>query len=155
MAARLKANRRTSGTPRILRSSWAARVAVALGAVVLVAGCTGFRLERQGKDMGQAICDLKSASNKDEADKAVQKFQKASDKAQRITGRAVNQDVRQINEQISDLQKHVPNGNSARAQQDISALQRNVNQAVNTSSGHAQRFYEGVSEGLTDCESGG
>ena len=73
--------------------------------------------------------------------------------AQRITGNKIDQDVRSINEQLSDLQKHVPDGNSALAQQDISVIQRNLAQAIDSTSGNVQRFYQGVSEGLAKCES--
>ena len=135
------------------RRSWAVWVGVVVGSVALVAGCGGFRIERQGKDVGKEICDLKSAGSAQEAQDITNKIQKDVNDAQRITGNKIDQDVRSISEQLSDLAKHVPNGNSALAEQDITVIQRNLAQAISSTSGHVQRFYQGVSEGLAKCES--
>jgi len=152
MEAPMIAEQAPASAARRRTSRWA-KVALAVGAVGLVAGCAGFRIERQGKDVGKEICDLKNAANAQDAQKDVAKINNDLQDAQRITGVSVNQDVQAANEQISDLQKHVPNGNSALAQQDISVLQRNVEQAIKQTSGHVQRFYQGLAEGLSDCES--
>jgi 2-keto-3-deoxy-L-rhamnonate aldolase RhmA len=59
--------------------------------------------------------------------------------------------VRDVSENLSDLAKHVPNGNSALARQDIAVIRRNVQQIVRVTSGHTQRFYQGLDEGLSNC----
>lgn len=135
------------------RHSWAVWVCVVVGSLALMTGCGRFRVERQGKDVGKEICDLKSASSAQDAKDIVNRIQKDVNDAQRITGNKIDQDVRSISEQLSDLQKKVPNGNSALAQQDISVIQRNLAQAIDSTSGHVQRFYQGVSEGLANCVS--
>jgi hypothetical protein len=108
-------------------------------------------VERDGRKTGDAICDLKDASNRGDAQSALQDAQRWIDKAARITGRPVSRDVRDVSENLSDLAKHVPNGNSALAQQDIAVIRRNVQQIVRVTSGHTQRFYQGLDEGLSNC----
>jgi hypothetical protein len=132
------------------RGAW---ICVVVGSLALLVGCGRFRVERQGKDVGEQICDLKSASSAQEAQDVAKKIQDDVNDAQRITGNKIDQDVRSISEQLSDLQKHVPDGDSALAQQDISVIQRNLDQAIDSTTGNVQRFYQGVSEGLAKCES--
>jgi hypothetical protein len=126
-------------------------VVVALVLLVGLAACAGFRVERDGRKTGDAICDLKDASSTADAQKALQDAQRWIDKAARITGRPVSRDVRDVSENLSDLAKHVPNGNSALAQQDIAVIRRNVQSIVRVTSGHTQRFYQGLDEGLSNC----
>lgn len=133
------------------RTRRAAGVAAALVLVVGLTACAGFRAERDGRKTGDAICDLKDASSTGDAQQALQDAQRWIDKAVRTTGRPVSRDVRDVNENLSDLAKHVPNGNSALAQQDIAVIRRNVQQIVRVTSGHTQRFYQGLDEGLSNC----
>jgi hypothetical protein len=135
------------------RHSWITWTCVVVACLALLGGCSRFRVERQGKDVGEDICDLKNANSAQEAQDIVKDLQDDVNDARRITGNKIDQDVRSVSEQISDLQKHVPDGNSALAQQDISVIQRNLAQAIDSTSGHVQRFYQGVSEGLASCES--
>ena len=125
---------------------------VAVALVVLgVAGCAGFRTERQGRDVGRAVCDIKTASNADQAQRALDKLNRHLDDAQRITGRPVNEDVRDIQNNVNDLVRHASGGQAALARQDVAVIQRNVQDVVNTAPALTKRFYEGVVEGLGDC----
>ena len=153
MEAQMAIEEQASSERKAKRHSWATWICVVVGCLALLSGCSRFRVERQGKDVGEDICDLKDASSAQDAASIVKEIQNDVNDAQRITGNKIDQDVRSVNEQISDLQRHAPDGNSALAQQDISVIQRNLAQAINTTSGHVQRFYQGVSEGLAKCES--
>jgi hypothetical protein len=153
MAAQMEIEEQASWEGKSKRRSWAMRMCVVVGCLALLGGCSRFRVERQGKDVGEDICDLKNANSAQDAQDIVKDLQEDVNDARRITGNKIDQDVRSVSEQISDLQKHVPDGNSALAQQDISVIQRNLAQAIDSSSGHVQRFYQGVSEGLANCES--
>ena len=128
------------------------RVIASLCGVVVVAGvaagCAGFRTERDGRQAGDAICDIKSAY---EAKAALDDLQKWVDKAEKTTGRPVDEDVRDIKENLSDLAEHAANGNSALAQQDVAVIRRNVQSVVRVTQSRTQRFYEGVDQGLSNC----
>lgn len=119
--------------------------------VAITAGCAGFRVERDGRKTGDAICDLKDASNASDAQSALADAKKWTDKAVKTTGRPVSEDVRDIDENLSDLVQHVQNDNDALRQQDIAAIRRNVQQAIRVTQGRAQRFYQGLDEGLSNC----
>ena len=127
--------------------------AIATAAIVLLAGCAGFRSESDGATVGRNICKLKGADNQAEANRALRKIDRNLDQARRTTGIPVSQDLNAISEQLSDLSKHATGGNTALAQQDIAKLSRNVEQAISTTSGNAQRYYQGLAEGLSNCDS--
>jgi hypothetical protein len=130
------------------------RAAASLGIVALVmavSACAGFRVERDGRKTGDAICDLKDAASASDAQDALADAQRWVEKATKITGRPVGRDVRDVDENLSDLVKHVSNGNSTLAQQDIAVIRRNVQSIIRVTSGHAQRFYQGVDQGLSNC----
>ena len=116
-----------------------------------VVGCAGLRTERQGRDVGRAICDIKQADNPDEAQRALDKLNRRVEKAVRITGRPVNEDVRDIQENIRDLTEHASQRQSELAKQDVAVIRRNVQTVVEQAPELTKRFYEGVSEGLGDC----
>jgi hypothetical protein len=127
-------------------------VLTAVGALGLgVAGCAGFRVERNGKDVGQAICDMKTASNANQAQRAFDKYQRNANKAATITGRNVGEDVQDIDNNLNDLKQHVSQGNKTLAKQDVAVIQRNVEQVAKNAPGLTGRFYQGVLEGLGSC----
>ena len=117
----------------------------------LAAGCAGFRVERDGRKTGDAICDIRDASNAEDARSALADAQKWIDKAAKTTGRPVDEDVRDIQENLSDLVKHAADGNSTLAQQDLAAIQRNVEAIEGTTQNRVQRFYQGLDQGLSNC----
>ena len=121
--------------------------AVALG----VAGCAGWRSEKQGRDVGRAVCDVKNADNADQAQRALNKLNRRMDDAQRIIGRKVGEDVQDIQNNLNDLVNHASDGQKTLAKQDVAAIQRNVQTVANQAPGLTGRFYQGVNEGLGDC----
>ena len=117
----------------------------------VVAGCAGFRVERDGRKTGDAICDIRDASSKEDAQSALADAQKWIDKAAKTTGRPVDEDVRDIKENLTDLVEHAANDNSTLAQQDVSAIQRNVESVEGVTRSRVQRFYQGLDQGLSNC----
>jgi Tfp pilus assembly protein PilX len=128
-----------------------ARVVPVALLVMTLAACAGFRVERDGRKTGDAICDLKGASSASDAQSALADAQRWLDKAKTITGRPVGRDVRDVSENLSDIARHAANGNSTLAQQDVAVIRRNVQSIVRVTSGHTQRFFQGLDEGLSNC----
>jgi hypothetical protein len=124
---------------------------VVAGLVVAVAGCAGFRAERQGRDLGRSICKVKHSSNPDQGTRAMNQLNRDLQRAQQVTGRPVNQDIRDIDRNLSDLQQHAASGQATLAQQDVASIRRNIEQFIDTAPGLTKRFYQGVDEGLGDC----
>jgi hypothetical protein len=118
---------------------------------IAASGCTGLRTERHGRDVGRAICDVKRADNPDEAQRALDKLDRRLDRAARVTGRPIREDVTDITNNLNDLVRHAGDGNDALLQQDVAAIRRNVQEVIDTAPGLANLFYEGVDQGLSDC----
>ena len=136
------------------RSAFGRRTMVAAAALLafgLLSGCGTFRAERQGKQAGDAICDLKSASAGD-VQRAADKVQREINDLQRIVGRPVDADVNDIKNNLSDLRTHVQQGNQNLAQQDIAAIERNFQAVGRTLTGKGKAAYDGVQEGLGGCD---
>ena len=124
----------------------------AMAAILLfTASCTQYRVERQGKDFGEALCDLKNADNQDEVDEAVDDAENELEDAVRIAGRPISEDVDDVEENLGDLANHVVDDQENLAEQDIANIRRNVEAAISQASGVRQRFYEGTVQGLGDC----
>jgi hypothetical protein len=119
--------------------------------LVAVAGCAGFRTERQGRDVGRSICKIKHSSSADEVQRAGAQLDRNLQRAQQIAGRPVNEDIRDIDQNLSDLKQHAQSGQATLAQQDVASIRRNIEQFINTAPALTKRFYQGVDEGLGDC----
>ena len=65
---------------------------LALGPLLLGA-CGEIRAERQGKQAGEAICDIKGADDAEDAQRQLAQAQRQVDDLQRIVGRPVAEDV--------------------------------------------------------------
>jgi len=122
-------------------------------AVALLGGCFGtIRAERQGKKAGEAICDVKKADNADDAQRQADQARRQLNDVQRIVGRPINEDLRDVNQNVTDLIEHVRQGNKALARQDIHVIERNVQAVSRTLSGKARAAYDGMLEGLAECD---
>jgi hypothetical protein len=128
----------------------AALALFAFGAISL-SGCAGFRAEHNGKQAGDAVCDLRNADNAEEAEDALDDADDALEDGQQIVGAPVSEDVKDIGENLGDLQEHVDGDNTALARQDINAIRRNVQAIITTTTGRTQRFYQGFDQGLAEC----
>ena len=125
--------------------------AIAGVSALVLAGCAEYRVERQGKDFGEALCDVKNADNEGEVQSALQDAKKQLDDAVRIAGRPIGEDVNDVEENLNDLAKHVVDNQQNLVSQDVASIRRNVEAAVSKADGVVQRFYEGTVQGLGDC----
>ncbi len=126
--------------------------AVAAGALVLSACGGEIRAERQGRQVGQAICDITDADSLDDARQQLDQAQRQMDDVQRIVGRPIEEDVEDIDENLDDLVEHVEDGNDALLEQDIAVIQRNAEAVGRTLNGEAEAAYDGIQEGLAECD---
>jgi hypothetical protein len=127
------------------------------GLVVLLllagAACSGeLRAERQGRQVGDAICDIRSADDADDAARQLDQAQRAMNDVDRIVGRPIQEDVSDIVENLDDLVEHRLDGQDALQEQDIAVIARNVDAVQRTLNGKAEAAYEGILEGLAACD---
>ena len=116
-----------------------------------LAACAGFRVERDGRKTGDAICDLKDASSASDAQSGARGRAALAGQGEDDHGPPGLADVRDVNENLSDLAQARRERQLDAAQQDIAVIRRNVQSIVRVTSGHTQRFFQGLDEGLSNC----
>ena len=124
---------------------------VAAGSLLLGA-CGEIRAERQGRQFGEAVCDVAEADDLEEAERHLEEAQREMNDLQRIVGRPIDEDVDDIEENLDDLVEHAVDGNDALSEQDIAVIQRNIDAIGRTLTGKAEAAYDGVEQGLADCD---
>jgi hypothetical protein len=134
----------------VRRSTRFLAATIAIGGLA-AAGCAEYRIERNGKEAGEALCDLKDADSQEEVDEALADVEREVEDAQRIVGRPVAEDVDDIEENVADLAAHRIDDQDVLAEQDIAAIRRNVEAASSRARGGVEHFYDGVVQGLGDC----
>ena len=107
---------------------------------------TQARAERKGKEAGDQICKAKNSDNADEAQRHINRANDKIDDLARFTGRDVNEDVRDLERNLNQMAR----GNAT--QQDVNAIIRSVQDARASSRGNAVAAFDGLLEGLADCQ---
>jgi hypothetical protein len=133
------------------RSGGFVLAAAAFGSLVLGACGGEMRAERQGRQVGEAICDIKGADDANDAQRQLDQAQRQMNDLQRIVGRPIEEDVDDIQENLSDLVEHTVDGNDVLLEQDIAVIQRNIDAVNRTLTGRAEADYDGIYDGLGDC----
>jgi hypothetical protein len=132
--------------PRILIA------AVAIGAVVLATGCSQkYSAERDGKKLGEAICDLREAESQEEAADALADIEEQLGDLDTKFSMYTAEDRADIQNNLADLAEHAIQGQPNLAQQDLTVLERsadNIREDVNET---AQAAWDGLFQGLADC----
>ena len=132
---------------------------IALAAAVLllvsVAGCAKkYSAERDGKKLGEAVCDLKDADTAEDAKSALDEIEnQLGDMSTKYT-LFTAEDRADIDENLTDLQEHINQGNEVLAQQDIAVIRRSLENVRDDIGDTGQAAIDGFFQGLDDCENG-
>jgi hypothetical protein len=136
------------------RTSWRRSViAVVIAAIALLtAGCSQkYDAERDGKDLGQAVCDLRDASTPEDVEAAVAEVNaQLDDMAGRYTI-VTAEDRADIDENLTDFAEHVRQGNEALIQQDLAVLERSVDNIKDDVNDVSEAAWDGFLQGLSEC----
>jgi hypothetical protein len=119
---------------------------VALSAFALTSCSTQARAERKGKEAGDQICKAKNANNANDAQRHIRRADDKLDDLARFTGRDVREDVRDLDRNLDQIAR----GNAS--EQDVNAIIRSVESARSSAHGNAVAAYDGMLEGLANCE---
>lgn len=126
-------------------------MAIALVALV-AAGCSQkYSAERDGKKLGEAVCDLRNATSAEAAKSAVEEIDDQLDDLGNKHALFTAEDRRDVKNNLADLHEHVIQGNTALTQQDMTVLERSVDNIAEESNEVTRAAWEGVQEGLADC----
>jgi hypothetical protein len=124
-----------------------------VAALALVAsGCSQkYSAERDGKKLGEAICDVRDASTPEEAQAALDDVNEQLDDLGNKYAMYTAEDRADIQNNLADYAEHVVQGQPNLALQDLTVLERsadNIREDVNETSRAA---WEGLLQGLSDC----
>ena len=119
---------------------------VAMSAFALSSCSTQARAERKGKEAADQICKAKHANNANDAQRHIRRADDKLDDLARFTGRDVREDVRDLDRNLNQMAR----GNAS--EQDVNAIIRSVSSARSSAHGNAVAAYDGMLEGLANCE---
>jgi hypothetical protein len=138
-----------NGTPRSGRRV----IAVAVTTVALfAAGCSQkYDAERDGKDLGQAVCDLRDASTQEEIDAALAEVNSQLDDMSSRYTIATAEDRADIDENLTDFVEHVSQGNDVLIQQDLAVLERSADNIKDDVNDVSEAAWDGFLQGLSEC----
>ena len=139
----------TRHSPRLL-----AVVAAVLILVALPACAKKYAAERDGKDVGESLCDVRDADSPEDAQKAVDDLNEELNDVASNYAVFTAEDRADIEENVTDLIEHVRQGNEALAQQDITVIRRSLDNAKDDLGDTGKATIDGVFEGLDDCIDG-
>jgi hypothetical protein len=131
---------------------WALPVA-ALALLAVGPGCAKkYAAERDGKDAGEQLCDVRDADAGDVQDE-LEKFMEELDDIASNYAVFTSEDRADIEENLSDLAEHVADGDDALIQQDLTVIRRSLENIDDDLDDTAKATIDGFLEGLDDCVS--
>jgi DNA-binding transcriptional MerR regulator len=146
----------TPAPARRPRRAGAAAVALvaALGLLASV-GCTRQqRAEQDGKDAGEAVCDVRDADSPEEVQEALDDLNEQLDDLARKYSSFTAEDRADLQEQMDDLAEHLAQGNDVLVQQDLAVIRRSVDNIEGDTGSVDEGAREGFLQGIDDCLDG-
>ena len=120
--------------------------------VLLAAGCSQkYSAERDGKKLGQAVCDLRNASSKEDVESAFNDINNQLNDLGNKYSLFTAEDRKDVQNNLADLHEHAIQGNTGLMRQDLAVLERSVPNIVNDSNEVSKAAWEGLLEGLASC----
>ena len=134
-----------------LRRSTLSIAVTAIAALVLLGCGQQYTAERDGQDLGEALCDLKDSSTADEANAAVADIRSEVDSLASNYALFTAEDRADIEENFDDLREHVAQGNEELARQDLTVIRRSLGNVSDDLDDTSRAAWDGVKEGVDDC----
>ena len=123
-----------------------------LVAVLLGSGCSQkYSAERDGKKLGEAICDVRQAGTPEEAKSAMDEVNKRLDDLGGKFAMYTAEDRADIANNLADLAEHRVQGQPNLMYQDLTVLERSIDNIKSDVNETSRAAWEGVLEGLSDC----
>ena len=127
-------------------------VAVVAALAVAPACAKKYAAERDGKDAGEQLCDVRDADPGEVDDELADLREELDDIAENYAVFTA-EDRADIDENIDDLVEHVADGNDALIQQDLTVIRRSLENIDDDLDDTAKATVDGFLEGLDDCVS--
>lgn len=127
-------------------------IAAVTALALVVGGCSQrYSAERDGKKLGEAVCDLRKATTEEDAQKALDDIDNQLDDLGNKHALFTSEDRRDVQNNLADLHEHAIQGNTALMQQDLVVLERSIKNIANDSNEVSRAAWEGALEGMADC----
>ncbi len=124
----------------------------AIASIAVLAGCSQkYSAERDGKKLGEAICDLRSATTREEADDALEEINDQLDDLSTKFAVFTAEDRADVQNNLADLAEHTIQGNDVLAQPDLAVLERSADNIADDSNEVRSAAWEGLLQGLAEC----
>ena len=124
----------------------------ALAALALLAGCgQDLTAERDGRQLAEAVCDLRDASDAESAESAIAEIEQQIDDIVREHGVATGEDRADISNNLADLAEHTVQGNEVLIQQDLTVMLRSAENIRDDATEVQQSVWTGIAAGLQEC----
>ena len=134
------------GTRRV-----AAIAGLLVALTILAPACAKkYQAERDGKDVGESLCDVRDASTKEEAQSALSDLESEVDDIAADFSSFTAEDRKDIQENVSDLVQH--QGDDLLMQQDITVIRRSLENIKQDLGDSGQAAIDGIFQGLDDCD---
>lgn len=124
----------------------------AIASIALIAGCSQkYSAERDGKKLGEAVCDLRDATTQEAADDALDEINDQLDDLSTKYAVFTAEDRADVQNNLADLAEHTIQGNDVLAQQDLAVLERSADNIAEDSNEVRSAAWEGLLQGLAEC----
>ena len=134
-----------------MRRSTLSLAVAAIAALVLLGCGQQYAAERDGQDLGEALCDLKDSSTADEAEAALADVRSEVDSLASNYAMFTAEDRADIEENFDDLREHVAQGNQELARQDLTVIRRSLGNVGDDLDDTSQAAWDGVRQAVDDC----
>src|SRR6478752_2592837 len=130
------------------RARTIAASALTLGALLFASGCSQkYSAERDGKKLGEAICDVRGADTPEEAQAAADKANKQLDDLGNKYAMFTAEDRADINNNLADLAEHRVQGQPNLMYQDLTVIERSIDNIRTDVNETSRAAWDGVLEG--------
>lgn len=109
------------------------------------------KAERDGRDLAQAVCDLRDAGDADASEAARSEIDEQLDDLVQRYGVATADDRADIANNLADLAEHAVQGNEVLAQQDLTVLARSAKNIRDDVGEVQSSAWNGFNDGLQEC----
>jgi hypothetical protein len=132
------------------RAAAVAGLLVVLALVAAPACAKKYQAEKDGKDIGQSLCDVRDADTPEEAQAALEDFDQQVDDLSSDVSTFTAEDRADIEEQVSDLAEHV--GDDLLVQQDLTVIRRSLENIKDDLGDSGEAAIDGFFQGIDDCD---
>jgi hypothetical protein len=127
-------------------------VGISVAAVLVAAGCSEkYAAERDGKKLGEAVCDLHDADSQEDVEEARADIDEQLDDLAGKYALYTAEDRNDIQNNLADLAEHAIQGDELLMQQDLTVLERSADNIADDANEVSTAAWEGFLEGTSDC----